>query len=415
MIAQTERELLRELARRYAEFANAPSQREKRARQIANNGLTPGRPPVLIDEVPWHEMDFDGSLTLRCEDPFARTMEQFFRRRIYQQLHFPCDQLLEDFYPIGKTIHSTGIGLTVEEDTIALDGRNNIISHKYSDQLATQADVERIQIPEITADPEQDRKNVALAEEILDGILPVRLRGTEIYYAPWDQIIRYRGVEPVLMDMAERPEHIHRIISRFTEIGLYTIKRYEELGLLECRNLTLHCTPGLADNLPAPDYAGGPYRLKDVWIRSMAQMFSSVSPAMHQEFDLDYSRALFDQCAMVYYGCCEPLDNKIDLLKKIPNMRKIGVSPWANVESCAEQLEGNYVYARKPNPANVAIRTDPAEIRREVLETAEACRKHGCPYELVLKDISTVSYHPENLFLWERTVRETLDGLYGGL
>lgn len=413
MITSAERELLRELARQYAEYAQDPAQERKRARQIANNSLEAGRPPVLIDEVPWHEMDFDGQLALRCEDPFARGMEQFFRRRIYQQKHFPCDQLLEAYYPVGKIIRSTGIGLTVEEDTIALDGRNNIISHKYQDQLASEEDVERIRIPEITGDPEQDQRNLALAGELLEGILPVRLRGTEIYYAPWDQIIRYRGVEPVLMDMAERPEHIHRIIGKFTEIGLYTIRRYEELGVLECEAPTLHCTPGLVRDLPAADYAGGPLRRKDVWIRSMAQMFSSVSPAMHQEFDLDYSRALFDQCGLVYYGCCEPLDNKIDLLKKISNMRKIGVSPWASVESCAEQLGSSYVYARKPNPANVAIQTDPEEIRRELLETVEACQRHGCPYELVLKDISTVSYRPENLFLWEQTVRSTLDALYG--
>ena len=53
------------------------------------------------------------------------------------------------------------------------------------------------------------------------------------------------------------------------------------------------------------------------------------------------------------------------------------------------------------------------QLRRELLETVEACQRHGCPYELVLKDISTVSYRPENLFLWEQTVRSTLDALYG--
>lgn len=413
MITSEEKALLRELASRYAAYANSGEQQKKRARQIENNGLKPGRPPVLIDEVPWHEMDIDGQLTLRCTDEFARGMEQFFRRRLYQQRYFPCDQLIEPCYPIGKTIRSTGIGLEVAENTIALDGSNNIISHEYRDQLATEEDVAKIRIPRIDCDPEQDAKNVALAEEILGGILPVKLRGTEIYYAPWDQIIRYRGVENALYDMADRPEHIHAIVEKFTEIGLYTISRYEELGLLECEAPTLHCTPGLTDELPAKDYAGGPYRLKDVWIRSMAQMFSSVSPEMHREFDLDYSMKLFERCGMVYYGCCEPLDNKIDLLKKIPNMRKIGVSPWANVESCAEQIGGDYVYARKPNPANVAIRTDPEQIRQEIRETAEACIRRGCPYEFVLKDISTVSYHPENLQIWEQTVRETLDEIYG--
>ena len=33
--------------------------------------------------------------------------------------------------------------------------------------------------------------------------------------------------------------------------------------------------------------------------------------------------------------------------------------------------------------------------------------------EFVLKDISTVSQHPENLIKWTRTVQETLDRYYG--
>lgn len=412
MITNEEKSLLRELAHVYAEISNSEEQHRKMRRQIDNNDLKPGRPPVLIDEIPWHQMDIDGQLQLHCTDEFAKGMEWFFRRKLYQHKYFSCDMLMENYYPIGKTIYNSGIGLSVNENTVSTDAPNNIISHEYHDQLETEEDVEKLLIPEITADPVKDAENVAMAEDILNGILPVQLRGTEIYYAPWDQIIRYRGVEPVLMDMVDRPEHIHRIIQKFTEAGMHTISRFEELGLLDCGLPTLHCTPGLTEDLPAKDYQGGAYRLKDVWIRSMAQMFSSVSPAMHQEFDLDYSIQLFARCGMVYYGCCEPLDNKIDLLKKIPNMRKLGVSPWANVDKCAEQIGHDYVYARKPNPANVAIKTDPEDIRKEIRGTVEACQRYGCAYEFVLKDISTVSYHPENLMVWEKTVRETLDEYY---
>ena len=60
----------------------------------------------------------------------------------------------------------------------------------------------------------------------------------------------------------------------------------------------------------------------------------------------------------------------------------------------------------KPNPASVAVKTDPDEIRKDIKETVEIL-KYGCPYEFVLKDISTVSYRPENLIVWERTVRKS--------
>ena len=69
--------------------------------------------------------------------------------------------------------------------------------------------------------------------------------------------------------------------------------------------------------------------------------------------------------------------------------------------------------ARKPNPANVALKTDPEVIRKETEETVKACIKYGCPYELVLKDISTVSNRPENLITWAQTVSDVLDEYYG--
>ena len=112
-------------------------------------------------------------------------------------------------------------------------------------------------------------------------------------------------------------------------------------------------------------------------------------------------------------SCWEPLDDKIDILKKIPNLRKIGCSPWANVETCAEQIGKDYVLSRKPNPAHVAISTDTEVIRKEIEETVKACIKHSCPYDYVLKDISTVSHKPENLIVWAQTVSDVLDKYYG--
>lgn len=412
LITDMEIGILRELAKEYAEIAALDIQQKNMARMRDNNDLKSGRPPVLIDEVPWHEMDIDGQLKNRCTHPFALDMETFFRRKLFQWKYFPGDMVIENFYPINKTVHSTGYGLSVKENVAITDTSNNIISHEYIDQLSTEADLEKLHCPTITGDKEADLHNVELAQETLGDILPVKLRGYYIYHAPWDVIPRLRGVSTILYDMIDRPEFTHRIIKKFTEIELSTIEQYEDLGLLDYNISNLHCTPPYSRDLPAQDYQGGKVRSKDTWIRSMAQMFSSISPALHEEFDLEYSKPLFEKFGLVYYGCCEPLDNKIDLLKKTPNMRKLGVSPWSNVISCAEQMGGDYVYARKPNPANVAMRTDPEVIRREISETIEACLNNGCPYEFVLKDISTVSYRPENLIIWEKTVRETIDSYY---
>jgi hypothetical protein len=242
--------------------------------------------------------------------------------------------------------------------------------------------------------------------------MPVKLRGYMIYYAPWDIIARYRGIENCLMDMISDPELIHKTIAKFNEIYTARFSQMETLGLLDYNLASLHCTPPYTDKTPAADYDGGKVRFKDVWFRGMAQLFSAASPAMQDEFDLQYMRPQMEKCALSYYGCCEPLDKFIPYLKKISNMRKIGVTPWANIRSSAEQIGGDYVYARKLNPANVAGLFNQATVEKETLETIEACIENKCPYEFVLKDISTVNNNPENIINWTSTVMHTIDKFY---
>ena len=92
-------------------------------------------------------------------------------------------------------------------------------------------------------------------------------------------------------------------------------------------------------------------------------------------------------------------------------MRKIGVSTWANIRSSAEQIGGSYVFAHKPNPASAA-RFDRETVAREIEETVKAAMENKCPYEFVLKDISTVNNRPQNLIDWVTTVKEVIDRYY---
>jgi hypothetical protein len=215
------------------------------------------------------------------------------------------------------------------------------------------------------------------------------------------------------MDLATRPAFMHETARRFAEIGKAMFSQLLELGLLDTQPLILHCTPALARELPAPDY-NGTLRPKDVWGRFSAQIFCAVSPEMHDEFDLAYNQEIFGECGLAYYGCCEPLDRKIDILRKrFPNLRKVSITPWANPERGAEAIGGDYVMAAKPNPAFVnSPRFDPEPVEAEVRRYVEACKRNGTTCELVLKDISTIANRPENLTEWADTVARVLDQYY---
>ncbi len=408
----SEKNQIRELALQYAEIASLPINQERQARCRRINDLTPDRPPVWIDEIPWHEMDIDGQLRLTSEDPLAREMEWFFREKLYRWKYIQADMVLTSHYPMRKQYEFTGIGIDIQERRLAVDGGNPIVSHAYQDMLASPEDLEKLHPPKLILDPALNAERFHQAQQVLEGIMPVRWTGTYISTSPWDQISMLRGVQPILLDTVLRPEHLCATIERFVAIEQAKMDQLEAAGLLDPEPITLHCTPSYTSSLPAGDYQGGPYRLKDVWIRGTAQTFSSISPAMHEAFELHYMKPLFAQCGLVYYGCCEPLDDRIDLLKQIPNMRKIGVSPWANVWKCAEQIQGDYVVARKPNPALVAVSLNTDALKKEIRDTLEACRQHHCACEFVLKDISTVGYKPQTLMEWSRVVQQTIDEFY---
>ena len=405
--------IIRELAKKYMDLAVKEVNRERVQRIKAMHSLKPVRPPVWIDELPWHEMDIDGQLALHCESKDAQKIEQFFRRVLFRWNYFQADMVVEDIFFVTKAYTDSGIGIHIQEQTIAADAENDVVSHHYEDQLDTEEKVAALQLPVVKAQPEIDRKNMEVLSDTLDGIMPVKLRGVFVRYTPWDEIAMLRGVQNCLVDMAERPAFIHTIIRKFTEIYISRFEQLEAEGLLDFNLPDLHCTPPYTDALPAKDYDGGKVRLKDIWLRGAAQLFSSASPAMQDEFDLQYMRAIMDKCALVYYGCCEPLDRFIPYLRKIPNMRKIGCSPWSSVEKTAEQTGGDYVIACKPNPAHAALGFNADQVKKEITGIVETCIKHQSPYELVLKDISTVNYNPQNLIDWTNITMKVLDHHYG--
>jgi hypothetical protein len=87
------------------------------------------------------------------------------------------------------------------------------------------------------------------------------------------------------------------------------------------------------------------------------------------------------------------------------------MSPWVNEERGAAEIGRDFVYSRKPSPALLAVSTfDPGHVREDLLATRRICEKHGCPLEIILKDISTVRYQPERLSQWARVAMKVAGG-----
>ena len=403
-----DRDTLRRLAGEVCNLSRQERFIENRKLHRAVNDLQPVRPVVLIDELPWAEMNIDDEMTLRCEDPILRGVEWHLRATRFKAKHVPADMIVVPYVPVHKVIRCQGIGIAVEERTLAIAGRDTIRAHEYHDQLATEADLDKIHNDVVTYDREETMRRFERVADAIGDILPVRLKGIE--YASmgtWDQIAMLRGVDNLLIDLADRPAFMHRLVRRLHDVRWDTVRQIETLGLFDNDPSSLHCTPILSSALPGPGFDGEHVKLKHVWGRAVAQIFASVSGPMHEEFDIDYIKEPMSQCGLVYYGCCEPLDRKMDIVKKIPNLRKISITPWADVNVAAEAIGRDYVLSAKPNPAAVAVdRLDPDVVRKELGTILDACKRNGCPCDIVLKDISTCNGRPGNLFEWERIAME---------
>lgn len=407
----SDKAIIRELATRVAEIAALPVQEEKRTLWRKLNGLRPERPMVMIDQICWNELNGAGELTLQCEDEECRRHEQDLRRTLYRWNHFPVDRVVEPYVVIGKTIRNVGFGLKAKDETLALDPGTRAKSHRYKNQLETEEDLEKICVPCVEFDAATTEKRLEIAHTLFDGILDVRLNGCAPYVGLWDPISTWMGVENALWALADKPDYMHKLLNRMTHGYLGMLDQLEEQGLLCSIQNIIHCTGAYTDELPADGYDPEKPRTRDIWMFGLAQMFSTVSPDMFREFEADYASRICERFGLVYYGCCDPLDRKMDQVRMIPNVRKVSMSPWVNEELGAENIGKDFVYSRKPNPAHVAMdRFDAELVRNDLANTRKICEKHGCPLEFTLKDISTVRYEAGRLDEWARIAMEVVGG-----
>lgn len=398
--------VLRQLASRYYDLAMNDENFEKMALHRASNDLVKGtRPVVLLNEIPWDELEPAEELRPVCEDPVLRQVETQIRRTLFQKKYFPGDMVITPFIGVNKVVLDENQGLKPLYTAVDRKAGSNVKAHQFETQLHSIDDLEKISYEKLFYDRDETMRRYEIVSDALAEILPVKLVGVYavmgINNTPMDLLAQYMHLDDLFFNLVDEPEMMHAFVSRLTDVFLDRMRQYEEMGLLEGDSYDLHCTPALTNDLhPDRDHV----KLNQVWGRSAAQILSVASPDMTEEFDIEYQKKAMAPFGLVYYGCCEPLDKKMDIVEKIPNLRKITVTPWADANAAIEAISGRYVVSAKSNPGLVATQSPYMDaIEKEITTIVDACRRYGCTCDLVLKDITTVSGRTENLIEWEQT------------
>jgi hypothetical protein len=412
-VTEADKKVLRSLGERLAEIAALPRHAETASSWRAMNGLKHVKPMVWIDEVPWHEMEVDDELRLQTTGEWSRYHEWEMRKLIYQWVHMPADMVVEPVVWSPLVVHNTAFGIAEDVDIAVTDEANSVVSRHFKIQIRDEDDLDKIKVPVVTHDAAASEQQYEQLSEIMDGVIEVKKLGANgfcFWFAPWDEMIRWWGVQEAMVDLYDRPEFVHKAIDKLVNAYCAMLDQFEEQNLLTLNNAQ-HETGsgglGYTDELPPPDYDASRVRAKDLWGSGAAQIFSDVSPRMHWEFSLQYELRWMSRFGLTYYGCCDPLHRKMAILEKVPNLRKVSMSPWVNIDEAVANVASRYVFSHKPNPAVFAETTWNLDKARHDLKTVlDKAKAHACVVEVIMKDISTVRYEPQRLWEWAQMASE---------
>ncbi len=411
-LSDQEKDVLKGLAEAIAAIAREPVHAEKVELWTKLNDLKSERPLVWINEIPWHEMNVDDELTLQCHDPWAKQLEDQLRKTIYQWKHMPGDMVVNDFLECPLAIHSTDFGVVEDVDIVKTDENSEIVSRHFNVQIKDADDLAKIKMPTITHYEDITNLMYDTMCDLFRDIIPVKKIGqTHIWFTPWDYLIRWWGIQEAMLDLIERPQMVHDGVERLVQAWMVELDQFEAQNLLslDCNNTRVGSGGyGYTKELPDDNFDPDRVRPKNMWGCSNAQIFSEVSPKMHWEFALEHDLQWLARWGLTYYGCCEPLDRKMKLMRKIPNLRKISISPWCNLKRAMQEVGQDYAMSIKPSPAVFAPDTwHPEEAKSQIQAILD--QDNGEHHiEFIMKDISTVRYDPQRLWEWESIIMEMI-------
>jgi hypothetical protein len=394
------RDTIRGLAERVAELAASDEMaRRLRLWNDVNSLRKPERPPVVCHPNCWEEL-IPRAEVIVSQDPFLAEVEYGLRMMLYK-IEIGDDTILDSTWPVHAVVELETEHLWGLEVGYTHSGVDRGAWH-YVHPIREEADIDRIVLPVYHYNEAATQESLARMNDLLGDYLPARqvgwVPGPGAWLHGWATMLC--GVQELLEAMMDRPQWVHRLMATLRDGHLGVMTQFEEMGILTLNNDGLMA----CDDLPQPDFDGPHVRLRDLWGRGESQEFQGVGPKQYEEFLLEYQRPILERSGLTFYGCCEDLTRKIDLVLSIPNLRKFICSPWTDLEKMVAAVGDRYCIEWRQKATDVAFAPDLSPIREHLERGLRIAQ--GTPIQIVLQELETVDGNPQRLKDWAAAAKE---------
>lgn len=402
-------DILKHLAGRINEISGCPENVERRNAWYNLHDLHASRPMILIEAGEVVRLaDFDKRL--QCSEPWAREIEFQFRYVIWRFEELMDDAVVEPFIEMQWRVDISDFGVKSirHQGGSSEFGQGSFVWEPPIQNIGR--DMHKLKHRTFSVDKETTLAYKYHLESLFKGIMPVEIIGGYAWsYGMTNVLIDLIGLENFLMAMCDDPDGVHAMMGFLRDDFMAFLTWQEDNGLVNLNNRNDYIgsgSCGYTRDLPQKDYRqGNPVRLKDIWLLSESQETVNVSPEMFENFVFPYQLSLIERFGLCYYGCCEPVHTRWDILKKIPNLRSLSISPWCDQSLIAQALGKNYVFSRKPNPSLISMdKFDEDLIRKDLQETLQAAGH--CNLEIIMKDIHTLRGEISRASRWVQIARQ---------
>jgi hypothetical protein len=401
-----DRSILCDLATQYRELCDSERNQAAVARWRALNNLKSGRPLVYCNTGLLGGEIYPHLPPCEVEDETLRRFEGWFRHQLWHAC-LGDDRIFNPWVEVraGMFMHPEGVwGITPDRvrDEQSRGWRHMPVLKKLEDLERLKATEHRV----IDPDPPLAGK----LRDIFGDILPVHVKrstiypvwgGTDLSEAPGTLF----GIEELLYLLLDAPEMIHRFMAFTRDAVLANLKQGEAAGDWSTPDSWYYLTPPHCDELPDPAPNSYGARLKDLAYFSHAQEFEGVGPGQFEEFLFNYQLPIMELFGKITYGCCDTLDTKVDLIRKIPNLAKVVSGPLSDPSRYPGPFGGDCVISWRPIASIVSSENfDEDQQRRQLREGFDKLK--GCNVEVHMHEPMTVQGDVTRIARWAEIARE---------